>query len=43
VTLADGTSRGKPEYEDVARAARALGRTAFEVRQALERDATNPW
>jgi pyridinium-3,5-bisthiocarboxylic acid mononucleotide nickel chelatase len=37
VTLPDGTSRAKPEYEDVVRAASALGRTPFEVRQALDR------
>ena len=42
VTLPDGTSRAKPEYEDVAKAARALGRTPFEVRQALDQDATKP-
>jgi uncharacterized protein (DUF111 family) len=36
VVLPDGTSRAKPEYEDVIRAAAALGLTAYEVRQALE-------
>ncbi|MEO5511283.1 MAG: nickel pincer cofactor biosynthesis protein LarC [Longimicrobiales bacterium] len=41
VTLPDGTSRAKPEYEDVAKAAAALGRTPFEVRQALDGHATN--
>lgn len=38
VQLPDGTTRGKPEYEDVARAAAALGLPPFEVRQALERE-----
>jgi uncharacterized protein (DUF111 family) len=36
VTLPDGTSRSKPEYDDVAKAAAALGRTPFQVRQALD-------
>lgn len=38
VRLPDGTWRGKPEYEDVVRAAAALGVPALEVRMALERD-----
>jgi len=38
VSLADGTSRPKPEYEDVLRAAEALGLSAIEVRQALQRE-----
>ncbi|HEX6693259.1 MAG TPA: nickel pincer cofactor biosynthesis protein LarC [Longimicrobiales bacterium] len=38
VTLPDGTSRSKPEYEDVARAAAALGLSAFEVRRALDEE-----
>lgn len=37
VRLADGTIRGKPEYEDVVRAARAEGMQPLEVRAALER------
>lgn len=37
VRLPDGTVRAKPEYEDVARAAAALGLTPLEVRRALER------
>jgi pyridinium-3,5-bisthiocarboxylic acid mononucleotide nickel chelatase len=37
VTLPDGTSREKPEYEDVARAAAVLGMTPWELRTALER------
>ena len=36
VTLPDGTTRSKPEYDDVAKAAAAVGRTAFEVRRALD-------
>ncbi|HSJ13683.1 MAG TPA: nickel pincer cofactor biosynthesis protein LarC [Longimicrobiales bacterium] len=36
VRFPDGTSRAKPEYEDVLRAARALGIPALEVRSALE-------
>ena len=36
VRLPDGTSRAKPEYEDVLRAARALGLPALEVRAAVE-------
>ena len=35
VTLPDGTSRAKPEYEDIAAAARALGLTPHEVRTGL--------
>jgi uncharacterized protein (TIGR00299 family) protein len=38
VTLPGGTVRSKPEYEDVVRAARALGLTPFEVRRALDAD-----
>ncbi len=41
VTLPDGTWRAKPEYEDVNRAAIAESLTPFEVRQSLDRDATN--
>ena len=37
VRLPDGTQRSKPEYEDVARAARAEGIAPLEVRAALER------
>jgi uncharacterized protein (TIGR00299 family) protein len=40
VTLPDGTSRSKPEYEDVAKAASRLGLSAWEVRRQLDRDAT---
>lgn len=40
--LPDGTSRGKPEYEDVIRAAAALGLPALEVRVALERELPAP-
>lgn len=36
VTLPDGTVRRKPEYEDVAAAARAEGVTPYEVRAELE-------
>jgi uncharacterized protein (DUF111 family) len=36
VRLPDGTLRGKPEYEDVAAAARALNLTPYDVRCALE-------
>jgi uncharacterized protein (TIGR00299 family) protein len=36
VRLPGGTERAKPEYEDVVRAANALGMTPFEVRQALD-------
>jgi uncharacterized protein (DUF111 family) len=35
VLLPDGTSRAKPEYDDVAAAARALGLTPHEVRTDL--------
>ncbi|HSK18943.1 MAG TPA: nickel pincer cofactor biosynthesis protein LarC [Longimicrobiales bacterium] len=35
VRLPDGTSRAKPEYEDIAAAARALGLTPHEVRTGL--------
>jgi len=38
IRFRDGTSRAKPEYEDVLRAAEALGLPALEVRQALERE-----
>jgi len=36
VRLPDGTERSKPEYEDVLRAAHALGLAPFQVRLALE-------
>jgi len=36
VRLPDGSTRSKPEYDDVAAAGRALGMTAFAVRTALE-------
>jgi hypothetical protein len=36
VVLPDGTVRSKAEYEDVLRAAEALGISAFEVRRALD-------
>jgi pyridinium-3,5-bisthiocarboxylic acid mononucleotide nickel chelatase len=36
VTLPDGSTRAKPEFEDVASAARALGVPAWQVRRALE-------
>lgn len=39
VRLPDGSERSKPEYEDVVRAAEALGLSPYEVRLALERDA----
>lgn len=39
VTLPGGALRRKPEYEDVVRAARALGLPALEVRSALEAEA----
>lgn len=43
VTLPDGTSRAKPEYEDIATAATALGLTPHEVRNGLgESRATEP-
>jgi hypothetical protein len=35
VLLPDGTSREKPEYEDVLRAAAALGMTPQAVRASL--------
>lgn len=38
VTLPDGSERAKPEYEDVLRAAAALGITAYEARLALDLD-----
>ncbi|NJD09820.1 MAG: nickel pincer cofactor biosynthesis protein LarC [Gemmatimonadetes bacterium] len=38
VRLPDGTSRAKPEYEDVLRAAEVLGLPALEVRMAVERE-----
>jgi len=38
IRLPDGTSRAKPEYEDVLRAGEVLGLPALEVRQALDRD-----
>lgn len=40
VRLPGGTERTKAEYEDVLRAAHALGMTPYEVRQALDEDAT---
>jgi uncharacterized protein (DUF111 family) len=36
VVLPDGTVRSKAEYEDVLRAAEALGMSALEVRRALD-------
>jgi pyridinium-3,5-bisthiocarboxylic acid mononucleotide nickel chelatase len=36
VRLPDGSTRSKPEFDDVAAAARALGMTAFSVQTALE-------
>lgn len=39
VTLPGGDVRAKPEYDDVVRAAAALGLTPFEVRSAIEREA----
>jgi len=38
VTLPDGTTRAKPEFEDVAAVARALGVPAWQIRRALEGD-----
>jgi pyridinium-3,5-bisthiocarboxylic acid mononucleotide nickel chelatase len=38
VTLPDGSTRRKPEFEDVAAAAAALGISAWEVRSALQTD-----
>lgn len=40
VRLPDGSTRSKPEYDDVAAAARALDMTPFAVRTALESDGT---
>jgi uncharacterized protein (DUF111 family) len=37
VTLPDGSLRWKPEYEDVVRAAEAVGQTPLSVRQAVDR------
>jgi uncharacterized protein (TIGR00299 family) protein len=39
VRLPGGEERSKPEFEDVVRAARALGLAPYQVRTALERDA----
>jgi uncharacterized protein (TIGR00299 family) protein len=41
VRLPDGTSRAKPEYDDVIRAAAALRMSPHALRQALGMDATN--
>jgi pyridinium-3,5-bisthiocarboxylic acid mononucleotide nickel chelatase len=38
VRLPDGTERSKPEYEDVERAARALGMAPYEARLAIDRE-----
>lgn len=38
VRLPDGTERSKPEYDDVERAARALGIAAYEARLAIDRE-----
>ncbi|HEX6309214.1 MAG TPA: nickel pincer cofactor biosynthesis protein LarC [Longimicrobiales bacterium] len=38
VHLPDGTYRAKPEYEDIAAAARALGLTPYQVRAGLAED-----
>jgi uncharacterized protein (DUF111 family) len=38
VRLPDGTERGKPEYDDVERAARALGIAPYEARLAIGRE-----
>lgn len=38
VRLPDGTERSKPEYEDVERAARALGLAPYEARLAIDRE-----
>lgn len=37
VTLPDGTSRWKPEYEDIVRAAEVLGMAPLAVRQAVDK------
>lgn len=37
VILPDGTTRWKPEYDDVQKAAEALGRPALTVRQAVDK------
>jgi pyridinium-3,5-bisthiocarboxylic acid mononucleotide nickel chelatase len=36
VTLPDGSTRAKPEFEDIAKAAKALNVPAWEIRRALE-------
>jgi uncharacterized protein (DUF111 family) len=36
-TLSDGTTRAKPEFDDVARVAQATGKTAAEVRAEIDR------
>jgi uncharacterized protein (DUF111 family) len=41
ITLPGGTERVKPEYEDVARAAAALGLSPLEVRIALDDEPAN--
>ncbi|MEJ2678013.1 MAG: nickel pincer cofactor biosynthesis protein LarC [Gemmatimonadota bacterium] len=38
VRLPDGTERSKPEYDDVERAARALGIAPYEARLAIDRE-----
>jgi pyridinium-3,5-bisthiocarboxylic acid mononucleotide nickel chelatase len=38
ITLPDGSTREKPEFDDVARAAEALGLSPYQVRLALEHD-----
>ena len=42
VRLPDGTSRSKPEFDDVIAAARALGLAAREVRARLDDERTDP-
>ena len=42
VTVPGGASRGKPDHDDLARAAQALGMTSLEVLRALEQAATKP-
>ena len=42
VTLPGGAVRAKPEFDDVARAAAALGLTPYEVRRALEEQDARP-